>query len=722
MIYTQNQESVQATDDRPRLNPLALPAETDGLFRMMVVGSFLLAMYTVFIYLVLASLLGLPVLYADAYWNTLTFEQMTQTIGDRWIFALGDPEVRALADALVGPNLNAFVSSLPRLAVVSLFGLVLIVAATIVYRGSLARMIRRGKLRPLSAFPRQDLAAKILMTIDEIARQAGLKQTPEIVIRTSRAGDAQVFGRRGRYMLRIDAIPLTRAIDEVGDLSRRCTSETFRARVLHEFGHIVNHDVEQGYFSLSIWRIFITLILSPLIILSVTYNTIINLQAAQQIVFASPEWWAGMGTFIFRQCILLAQTAALILVMRALWRALLRTREYYADWRAALWGAETPIRQLLSQSSLPQDGAADAAQTTTIASIVKSLKSLASWARERWKSIWRFHTSPATRLDRLNDPYILFKISPDISFLTGVLFSFTMSASPMLLMFIALPLFNLSEALSWFVAGLAIDLAPPLNRALYIVTLFFRVSFQVTFLVLALLVFAYLVVGSLGRQVQRDSLSDLLPDRHSNWGYVGLLKPALLLAVGLEFGLLITPANTLSPHDLLSLVLIPVWFSAFALLSWFWLVYVRLLARWILGSHVGPKLPAWKRRLVTGFSLFALWTLYLPMLLARLTIVLVSIQPAMRERIMGTPFADERFFGLTYGYSIFVLLTLGTALFFLWVVLTAGGTGLLLSLRRRRCPRCGEVVRGWTIVGSHCSACYQPLAMWLFVQPDQERY
>ncbi len=719
MTPIQDQAPTHFTGDKPRLNPLAFPSETDGLFRMMVAGSFLLAMYAVLLAIVVATLSGVPGLVADIRWTIVANERMRQTVGDRWIFGLSDSEIRSLADDLVGLQLNAFIRSLPRSMLVFLVGVTLIGASVLVYHTSQTRMIRRGKLRALRSFPRSDFASKIQASIDAIARRAGLPHTPEIVVRTNQAGDAQVFSQRGRYILRIDAIPLTKTIDETGDLQRRCSSETFRAKVFHEFGHIVNRDVERSYFSLAIWRIFLFLILFPLMISIILFNTIDTVRIVQQFTVASPAWWAGVGTWIGRLGVLLAQTVALILVMRALWRALLRTREYYADWRAVLWGAELPIKQLLRQNSLRRETSAPVA---VLDPDLRHRKAIHGWAHAHWKQLWGFHPSLAARLDRLNNPDSLFKIAPDVAFLTGVLFSFAMIGMFMLFIYVALPLFNLSEVLSWWLARLVIEVVPPLNRVLYTAILLFRVGFQVTLALVVPLLIAYLIVGSLGRQVQRDALGDLLPHRRGRWGYLGLVKPALLLAAGLEFGFLIIPGSPLSSLEPPALFLIPVWFSVFMLLSWFWLVYVRLLARHMLGSHCGSQLPAWKRQLVTGLSLFALWVLYLPTLLARLTIVLVSIVPTMREFLAGTLLFAEYSFGLMFGFSLFVLFTLGLFLFFLWATITVSMTSLVLSLRRVRCPRCGEAVRGWTMVGRNCAACYQPLATWLLVPPDQERY
>lgn len=207
MSEQQSPTSVDSKKVLPPLNPLALPAETDGLFRMLVAGSFLLTMYMLMLYIVFGVLLGVPWFFADVWWNTQAFELTSQTIADRWIFALSDGEMRELAASLAWLNLGAFFNSLPRVAFVMLFGCVLMLTSVILYRSGFARMIRRDKLRTLSTFPRTDLAARVQAHISTIARSAGFERAPEIVVRTSKKGDAQVFGHRGRYILRVDAAP-----------------------------------------------------------------------------------------------------------------------------------------------------------------------------------------------------------------------------------------------------------------------------------------------------------------------------------------------------------------------------------------------------------------------------------------------------------------------------------------------------------------------------------
>lgn len=362
----------------------------------------------------------------------------------------------------------------------------------------------------------------------------------------------------------------------------------------------------------------------------------------------------------------------------------------------------------------PPRDSSGASTTSTVAQ--------ASWLQRQWRKLWVYHPQREVRLKCIRDPGKLFTISPDVPFLTGVLFSFAIIGMPMFIIYAGLPLFNLSEALSWGLVRLALELPPPLDRlAVNAVLLVIRVGFQVGFVAFALGFTAYLVVGSLGRQVQRDALGDLLPERRGRWGYAGLIKPALLLAAGVEFGFLIIPTNPFGLRDQLSLLLIPVWLIVFALLSWFWLVYVSLLSKLVLGSHNGTSLPAWKRHLVTACSLFALWALYLPIMLARVSIVLMATFPQMQAAMANTPFADANYFGLMFGFSIIVLLILGSALFFLWAALTYSLAGVILWLRRTRCPCCGEAVREWIIVGRSCSACYQPLGGWLFMQPKDER-
>ncbi len=721
MTEPQTAPAADSDEHRPRLNPLALPAETDGLFRMMVAGAFLLAMYTVMVYIVFAVLLGASWLFGDVPWNVQVFDDIARTVGDKWIFELSKPEVRTLAERLFTLNLNGLIGSLPRLGFVLVMAGVLGATSIIVYNSHQQRMVRRGKLRTLNEFPRTDLAEKIQSSIEALARQASISPAPEIVVRTRHGGGAQVFGRRRNYFLLLDAFPPTRTTDELVDLRLRCSTPAFRAIVLHELGHIANQDVERSYYSLSVWRVFIALILAPMLAFIVIFNLGNTVRIIQGVPLSSAEWWNAIGRLIVGFASVFAQVAALILVMRAIWYALLRTREYYADWRAVLWGAEAPMKQLMSP--MAAHGAAALPSSPDIRSPRGRVRAGVFWAGRQWAGLWRFHTSPSQRSTRIDNPDLLFKISSDVPFLTGVLLSFAMLGTPLLFIYLGLPLFNLSEALSWWLIRLVVDLPHPFSQVLYIaILLIMRLGFQLTFAALSLLLIAYLIVGSLGRQVQRDALADLLPEHKDRWGYVGLWKPALLLAAGLEFGFLIIPLNPLNVVSQLSLLLLPVWFGVFFVLSWFWLIYVRLLSHQILGSHNGDRLPGWKHWLVTLSSLLALWALYLPMLLARISILLITAFPTISERLEGMPMPSDAYLGLTFGFSIVLLLGLGLSLFFLWSTLSVGAAGVVLALRRPRCTRCGERIRVWTVVGRRCSACYKPLAGWLFVQSGLEEH
>jgi hypothetical protein len=231
-----------------------------------------------------------------------------------------------------------------------------------------------------------------------------------------------------------------------------------------------------------------------------------------------------------------------------------------------------------------------------------------------------------------------------------------------------------------------------------------------------LMLIAYFVVGSLGRQVQRAAIVDLLPGVRSVGSYAGLWKIAILFAAGLELGLWIIPANILIPLNIYSLLLTPIWLIVFATLTWFWLVYTRLLTHLLIGSHFGDRFPRFKQWAVTLSSIVVLWMLYLPMLFARLGIaaILLLIDPAngpAAGAFLVTPSMNSVYIGITFG-----LLALGLLLFTGWSLLTLGAVLGWRQVRRHSCPTCGQPIQQRIAIGRFCPFCYSVLAPWLYVE------
>lgn len=122
--------------------------------------------------------------------------------------------------------------------------------------------------------------------------------------------NAIVYGRRGRYTVRLDA-------GLVVLFSR--DRAAFEATVLHELAHIRNRDVEFTYLTVAIWRVFLACVLAPFVVV-----TAWNLCAGEG---ADASFQAVTPT-LTRD---LVQAVVLVLLMYLTTADLLRTREIHAD-------------------------------------------------------------------------------------------------------------------------------------------------------------------------------------------------------------------------------------------------------------------------------------------------------------------------------------------------------------------------------------------------------
>lgn len=707
-----------APPGQPVLNPLSFPAETDGRFRMLVIGAVMLAFYTLFLFLTLMVVVGSPLLLADLPWSLLSIDRINGTLGDRWIFDLTDSEIRTVANDMLVIQGNAFLTGLPRLALVGLSIFVLLGGSYALYRMHPWYIRRRGRLRPLTAFANAGFAEDVRASVVAISAEAGIRHPPSVEIMTSSHSDAQVFGLPNRYVLRLNARPLGKRVDELGDLHRRRSWPEFRTLVLHELGHIANEDIGRNYFSVVLWRVFIVFVIAPMALISAGFA----LSYALGEVRAGPADWPWLIAQTGARLLLIAlQTLGLVLIVRAIRRGLLRIREFYADWRATLWGAGTTLMDLLNKPdphAIAEPG--PAWWRGMAARLPRHLQlhtlRLAGW----WAELWRFHTSYEERRAQLVDPTLLFRISADLPFLTGVLLAFVMIGMPFLLLYLSFPVLNITELISWSMARIVIDWPAPANRVLYVLIITFIKTVLPTGLAFgALFLVAYLVVGSLGRQVQRAAIADLLPASQHVWGYIGLWKTSLLLTAGLELGCWVMPGSIYTIRNIYSLILTPIWLAVFATLTWFWLIYVRALTRCLLGSHVGANIPRIKGWLVTGCSIICLWALYLPMLATR-TLVAVAQEFINPPAGLLPPILVELNPQFLFGFGIFVLFSLALLLSIGWALLSLTGARIWQAIQRRRCATCGHAVREPITVGRMCRSCYSPLAAWLYIEPGRK--
>jgi hypothetical protein len=380
--------------------------------------------------------------------------------------------------------------------------------------------------------------------------------------------------------------------------------------------------------------------------------------------------------------------------VRAIWVGLLRIREFYADWRVASWGMGDAVKNVLSES------AADEKRTV--------------W----WERLWKAHPPWEARRRTLDDPRRLFDISLDLPILTGLLLALVLIGTILLLMVFYFTIAQLNEILFWSLVNQEIEWLSPSNRPVFGLFFFFFRLMPQTLLTASIPIFvAYLVAETVGLQVQRETLADLVDNDHSSSGYLRLGKPALLLAFGLELGWLIAPMSVLRPQTPLAILLTPIWFAVFTFLVWLWLAHNRFIARYMLGTHAEKSYPKFKRFLVVSSSVLFFWVLLLPALVGRATIQMTgaaALAPFFPEGLW-----DDIF---TYGFlgTTVVLLILA-----FWFYL-GGSLFLLIAFRSwlhifpRRCPACHQVTPHKIVVGQTCKHCNHELAPWIYRDATQK--
>ena len=123
----------------------------------------------------------------------------------------------------------------------------------------------------------------------------------------------------------------------------------FRALLLHELAHIKNRDVGRAYFTEALWRSVILVIVIPFGVITgglAIFSCVLTLLSGKV-----EDWiWLVIGNVLGLPTLLLIFGVPLV-VLATIRASLLRIREYYADWRAALWGSEAPLTSVLKANA-----------------------------------------------------------------------------------------------------------------------------------------------------------------------------------------------------------------------------------------------------------------------------------------------------------------------------------------------------------------------------------
>jgi hypothetical protein len=635
-----------------RLNPFAFPAETDVRFNLLVVSVIMLSMDI--------SALVLPLT------NTATGAQ-----------SLGAAGLAARFSAITGETLEEsarildvvtpLASAVSYCTVMGFFLALLAVTTQIIYRSHPASIRRARKLVPLSPQKDPRLAG-------EIAALAEKAQVPVPAVEIgsgSGAADGQVFGAGRSTVMRLGGGM---------KLLLRKAPDIFRATVLHELAHIANGDVQRAYLSQSLWVSTVAVIFVPLSL----FYTIVYASNAFDVVAGlatgTPLNLKGLLESTLTYLWFMLQVSCLLGLYGIIRASLLRAREIYADWRAALWGAADGLTTIFERSR--------------------------DTGRRRWLGLWQLHPAPGERLRFLQNPRRLFSIPADVPFMVGALFGAAMSG--VVLVSTALGLGFAGSAL--FVGELMDNFGPSGALTGDVLAVIGFIAFLVLFIVPQWLM-SSATAQSFGLDVQREAVASLaLNERRGVSAYLTLLGPSILFAVGLEMGMLITPVSfyvdipalitfqSLGFIETLTIAILSVvWIAAVALIIWLWLTWGWRMSQRLLGAHAGDKPPDSRRKFVAWWLTLLLWLVLMPLML-------------LQSAIWGETATNAL---LTPELSLLIaFLGLGAA------VMTAGAGWLIIELRRAvgiTCPACHHKSKQRHAVGRNCEHCGADLAPWIWV-------
>jgi Zn-dependent protease with chaperone function len=632
--------------DQRRLNPFAFPSETNVRFTLLVMAALMLALN-------LAQSIGSV---------TGVVESPSAPEADVNLF---DPA--SIEQVEEGQN-QVLTQAVRVLALLGALLLSILILAVVIYRGHPGRIRRNYKLRLMT---RSD-DAQFIDTISNLVNLSGLSPAPSVEIaRGSRSVDGQAFGVRGHYALRLGGRLR---------LLLRQNPDSFRAIVLHELAHIANGDVARAYFVQAIWVAVVIVTIIPFI--AVIVFTFAQGFAGKLTGGLSSAELGRLFTLNLPSVLLvLFQVGGTLAIVAAMRSSLLRIREVYADRRAALWGAEAPLADILRRNT-GED------KSTPMARLL------------------RLHPASQERLAALKNPDSLFRITTELPFFVGALLPYVaigaiilgLSLAQMLLEGSNIGILELSKSLDHPLASIAIDL----------ILLATRIAFLAIGLAVALGL-VYLVAGALGLEVQRESIADMNTGREGLAAYFRLWKPAALVSIGLQIGILLLPFGYLgllpefatNARGLIVFLMILLSTVAIACLTWLWLVYIRFFAQRTLSSHVSTSAPNAARRLLTLASSGLLLVLYLPAVIGQFIIMAAATGNVT-----------------ILAQMLYLLLGLTLIALFLYLVIF-GATWLLVQIyrlfHRPHCPSCGNVTHQPYVISKKCEHCGLDLAPWLFV-------
>jgi Zn-dependent protease with chaperone function len=673
-------------EERPRrlLNPFVFPSETQLRFSLLVWAILSLCWGVGYIFTTaLASSAGWPVLKDlpkletdvlgvqahDPNLSPASVLEQEALLAER-LAGLSEPEARDRIDgALVRLSQAAhhqWLATLPYLGLPFAFLLLAVLSIAVLYfvRARRPWFARRSQSHHPGSPEFQAAMDGLVEDAQILQRELHDQPLARPVFQMSRGaiGDGQTYGtsRRPRIVLtRAVALLLKKEIRQHGKPT------SIRALVFHELAHIANRDIVRASLAEVSWVVLVPVLASLLAAFWLTWSS------------------EGITDSRHHPVVMSLQVLGTLLVVELIRRGLLRSREYFADSRVGmLWKAGDPLR-----AALQREG------------------DRPSLRREHflrpWIGFWRKHPAPEERREVLDNPSLLFAIHKDAAFLAGLLFGSLLAGALLLVSTLVISVDGLAAQAVADLARKYCDEKGPV----YAMQFYYRIglfgsslsSFASTYVLPVMTI--YLLAGTLGVQVQRESVRQMMESHLHSHPYRALWMSASLAALGFEVGLLLAPLGLAMPGSAGAALGAFLWVGYATLLLWLWLATIRFFARHILGRHIAARSPS--RRLILGMIL-ASAILLLPLVVALIGAQL-WIWPGVQSARGGLAVVSGAVGLLLFAFFLMLML-------FTFAIWQAGRQGA----RKPRCPNCHEDPGG-TTVADCCTVCGNSLAPWLLI-------
>ena len=461
------------------LNPFALPSETDARFRLLLVAV-----------IVISLILGnyMPVYFLP---DDLSKGLLSPDVN----FTEKNP---SSPDYLKESGMNMIYNSLEYFPSIMLMFFILFLSTICIifiykrYPGNI-----KSKQKLISAD--KDETGKYQTLKDEIKNlsdRCGI-DPPEIYIAPQFTTGAQAFGVRDHKSIRID---------NGLRLMLFKNREKFRSVILHELGHFANRDVTKTYISQSVWKAVLYVFAIPTIILAVITllnNIIRKISGGLESVDIKNIFFQNIPSFI----ILILSLTAVFFTIHLLLKSILRTREFYADRRAANEGVKESLISYFGENL----------NREKISSGIKGF--------------FRWHPSLKERIDCLKDPSVLFAVKYDLCFFVGLLIPFSILS--------ILTLGKVAISLTGIVSGAGQVISQ--NIGFNFLTILISILMFIFLCFVPFMVTSYLISSSLGNQIQRSVICSISSGDRKNSGINKLFLISFVLTIGMAAGCLILP-------------------------------------------------------------------------------------------------------------------------------------------------------------------------------------